>query len=237
MTAPTNILSGIRRVLPRGRTLPEEVWGRRHRALVLILWAHVIGLPPFALSQGLTVRASLTGVVPIVLAAVAGSLAELGRRWRSVAVVFGLLTSSAILVNAWGGQIEGHFHFFVMIAVLALYEDWVPFGLAVAYVVLQHGVLGAASPESVYAHGGDPWTWAAIHGAFVLSAVAASLTTWRLNEDMRDRVDEAHRRANETARRFQLAFHSGGREPSPRAPRGCHRGLRDREALPAPRRS
>jgi hypothetical protein len=30
-----------------------------------------------------------------------------------------------------------------MIAVIALYEDWVPFGLAIGYVVAEHGTLGA----------------------------------------------------------------------------------------------
>ncbi|MDP9344639.1 MAG: EAL domain-containing protein, partial [Actinomycetota bacterium] len=130
-------------------------------------------------------------------------------RARSVAVVFGLLTASAVLVNDWHGQIEGHFHFFVVIALLALYEDWLPFGLAVGYVVAEHGVLGALSPHSVYSHGGNPWVWALVHGLFVLGLVAASVTTWRLNEEMRARMDEAHRRAQETTERFRLAFMSG----------------------------
>ena len=124
-------------------------------------------------------------------------------------MVFGLLTASAVLVNAWGGQIEAHFHYFVIIAVVALYEDWLPFGLAILYVVIEHGVLGAISPHSVYSHGGNPWAWAAVHGFFVLGAVAASVVAWRLNEDMRDRMGAAHRRRAETSERFQLAFESG----------------------------
>jgi diguanylate cyclase (GGDEF)-like protein/PAS domain S-box-containing protein len=112
-------------------------------------------------------------------------------------------------VNAWHGQIEAHFHYFVIIAIVALYEDWLPFGLAILYVVIEHGALGAISPHSVYSHGGSPWAWAAVHGLFVLCAVAASVVAWRLNEDMRDRVGEAHRRERETSERFQLAFESG----------------------------
>jgi len=96
-----------------------------------------------------------------------------------------------------------------MIAVLALYEDWLPFGLAVTYVVVEHGAMGAVAPHAVYNHGGNPWAWAAVHGFFVLGAVAASITTWRLNEDMRRRMGEAHRRARETSERFELAFESG----------------------------
>lgn len=109
-------------------------------------------------------------MLPLAVAARVGMLTEASHRARSVAVVLGLLTASAVLVYGWHGQIEAHFHFFVMIALLALYEDWLPFGLAVvAYVAVEHGVLGAISTRAVYSHGGNPWAWAAIHGAFVLS--------------------------------------------------------------------
>jgi diguanylate cyclase (GGDEF)-like protein/PAS domain S-box-containing protein len=177
--------------------------------MLVILWAHVVVLPLFSLARGLSAATAFGSVVPIALAGVAGSLGAAGRRARSVAVVFGLLTASAVLVNAWGGQIEAHFHYFVIIAVLALYEDWLPFGLAIGYVVVEHGALGAISPHSVYNHGGNPWVWAGVHGGFVLCAVAASVVAWRLNEDMRDRMGEAHRRERELSDRFQLAFESG----------------------------
>jgi diguanylate cyclase (GGDEF)-like protein/PAS domain S-box-containing protein len=177
--------------------------------MLWVLWGHVVALPVFSLYRGLGLLGSIGPVAPLVLAAIAARLPAASRRARSVAVVFGLLTASAVLVHAWGGQIEAHFHFFVMIAVLALYEDWLPFGLAVAYVVAEHGVLGAISPHAVYNHGGSPWGWAAIHGLFVLAASAASVVTWRLNEDMRARMVEAHRAARETNERFKVAFESG----------------------------
>ena len=162
--APTGSLrqlaTSMRQALPRGQTLPYEAWARRHRVMVWILWAHVVALPVFALARGESAATAFGSVVPIALAGVAAMLHAPGRRARSVAVVLGLLTSSAVLVNAWDGQIEAHFHFFVMIAVLALYEDWLPFGLAIAYVVVEHGVVGAVSPHSVYDHGGNPWAWA-----------------------------------------------------------------------------
>jgi diguanylate cyclase (GGDEF)-like protein/PAS domain S-box-containing protein len=202
-------LGYVRAALPRGQTLPEEAWARRHRAMLWILWAHVLVLPVFSVLRGFSVASSIGWVVPIALAGVAGTLTAAGRRARAVAVVFGLLTASAVLVHAWNGQIEAHFHFFVMIAVLALYEDWLPFGLAIAYVVLEHGALGAISPHSVYNHGGNPWVWAAIHGFFVLGAVAASVVTWRLNEDMRAGMDNARQFAHEQAARFKYAFEGG----------------------------
>jgi diguanylate cyclase (GGDEF)-like protein/PAS domain S-box-containing protein len=209
MRGLVRIGASIRHVLPRGQTLPEQVWARRHRAMLWILWAHVLVLPIFSLVRGTGLAVSIGSAMPIALAGAAGMLKRADRRARSIAVVFGLLTASAVLVNAWDGQIEAHFHFFVMIAVLALYEDWLPFGLAVAYVVAEHGILSAISPHSVYNHGGNPWEWAGIHGLFVLGAVAASTATWRLNEDMRAHMGEANRRARETGERFRLAFEGG----------------------------
>jgi diguanylate cyclase (GGDEF)-like protein/PAS domain S-box-containing protein len=204
-----SIVAGLRDSFPRGQTLPPEEWDRRHRVMLWILWAHVVALPVFSVLAGLDPSTAIASVVPIALAGAIATLKGPGRRARSVAVAIGLLTSSAVLVNAWGGQIEAHFHFFVMIALLALYEDWLPFGIAIGYVVAEHGVLGAISPTSVYDHGGNPWGWAAIHGGFVLAAATANVATWRLNEEMRVRMDEAHRHSGETSKRFQLAFESG----------------------------
>ncbi|MFO1533353.1 MAG: ATP-binding cassette domain-containing protein, partial [Thermoplasmatota archaeon] len=55
-----------------------------------------------------------------------------------------------------GGLIEFHFHFFVMVAVISLYQDWVPFLLTIAYVGLHHGIMGVLDPASVYNHA-DAW--------------------------------------------------------------------------------
>ena len=31
-----------------------------------------------------------------------------------------------------------HFHFFVMVSLMALYEEWLPYLLSIAYVVVHH---------------------------------------------------------------------------------------------------
>src|SRR4051794_12153463 len=199
----------VRHTLPRGRTLPDSAWDRRHRALLVVLWLHVVALPIFSLARGNGVEDAIRFAIPIGVAGAVASARHGGRRARSVAIALGLLTSSALLVHAWDGRIEAHFHFFVDIAVMALYEDWLPFGIAVAYVVGEHGVVGVLAPHEVYDHGGNPWMWAAVHGAFAASAAVASLVTWRLNEDERVRTDEADRQARETDERFRRAFDSG----------------------------
>ena len=42
--------------IPRGRALPPEVWAARHRGLLLVLAAHLMVLPAFAVTQGWSLR-------------------------------------------------------------------------------------------------------------------------------------------------------------------------------------
>jgi len=73
----------------------------------------------------------------------------------------------------------------VMIGVITLYQDWLPFGLALGYVVVHHTLLGALTPAEVFNHPAAeraPFKWALIHGAFVLAASVAYLVNWRLSE-------------------------------------------------------
>ena len=63
-------------------------------------------------------------------------------------VAFGALYCSAALVDFSGGATEAHFSFFVMVAMLAAYEEWVPYLLALVFVILHHGLLGVLDPSS-----------------------------------------------------------------------------------------
>ncbi len=196
-------------VLPSGRTLPEDVWLRRHRALLALLWLHAAGLVLFAALRGNGLVHVLGHGAALVALAGLASMLRHNRRAAAACVSIGLITSSALLVHTWNGAIEGHFHFFVMIALLALYEDWLPFLLAAAYVVIHHGLTGAIDPGAVYNHPDairHPWKWAAIHGAFVVAAGTASVVTWRLNENVRAETQAAYRRARESEQRFKSAF-------------------------------
>ena len=148
------------------------------------------------------------------MAILAATASLAGRRTRnrhilSTIVALGLLTSSATIVHLSGGAIEAHFHFFVMMSVLLLYEDWLPYAAAFAYVVLHHGTVGVLSPENVYNHGGaiaHPWRWALVHGLFVSAAGAANIVNWRLNETARHDARAASSRADLSELRFTVAF-------------------------------
>ena len=108
----------------------------------------------------------------------------------------GLLTASATLVDISGGLTEMHFTFFVVIVVLTLYEDWLPFLLAVAFVLIHHGVIGTLDPQAVFADPREwkhPWEWAGLHAMFMALAGIAGVTAWGFNERIRERMWETQR--------------------------------------------
>ena len=198
--APRDRWTRLRAFLPEGRSLPEDVWFRRHRLILGLLLLHVPAIFVFALVRGFGVSHSLLEASLVGLFVVPAIWPARGRKLRAVAATFGILTSSAVLVHISGGTIEAHFHFFVMIGVIALYQDWTPFSFAVGYVLLHHGVAGLLDPSSVYNHVAaqrDPWTWAGIHALFIAGACAVSLFAWRLNEDSRSLTEEYYRRLYE----------------------------------------
>jgi PAS domain S-box-containing protein len=103
-------------------------------------------------------------------------------------------------VHLADGAVIVHFHYFVMLAVLALYEDVAVLALGVAYVVVQHGAMGSLTPEYVYGRdpgAGRPWPIAVVHGLFVLAAAAALMANWRAHAQVR-LSDRRHRREAES---------------------------------------
>ncbi|MEA2253452.1 MAG: hypothetical protein QOG70_3694 [Solirubrobacteraceae bacterium] len=183
--------------LPRGRTLPPAVWRQRHRWMVRVVWAHVVGIFAWGLILGHPLWHASVDAFPIAVCAVVAGFRSYSRRSRAIAVAMGLLTSSVMVVHLMNGAIEGHFHFFVMVSLLALYEEWVPYLLAIAYVIVHHGVMGTLAPSSVYndpsalAH---PWRWASIHAIFIAALAVVNVVGWRLNEDARAATAESEER-------------------------------------------
>jgi signal transduction histidine kinase len=194
-------------LLPKGRSLPFADWQPRHRWLVALLWAHAVLLPLFAIARGFSVPHSVLEGAGVGVLAAAATVAPVSHRWRAALVALGLVTCSAVLVHFSGGSIEAHFHFFVVVILLTLYEDWIPFLISFGYVVVHHGIAGTFAPETVYNHPdaiAHPWTWALIHGAFVSAAGAGAIVAWRLNETARARAGDAIARAVETQQANEL---------------------------------
>lgn len=202
-------MTRLARWLPSGHGLPDSTWERRHHGIVTLLWLHAIGLAGFGVARGYgIVHSALEGGIIAVLA-VAASQRVGSHRLRSAIATFGLISSSAVLVHLSGGTIEAHFHFFAMVGIITLYQDWLQFGLAIGYVAVHHGVASTLDANSVYNHYAalnNPWKWAVIHGVFVLGASAANLFAWRLNEEAAAEAERFRRRLEEGERRRRSAL-------------------------------
>ncbi|HUG14353.1 MAG TPA: EAL domain-containing protein [Thermomicrobiales bacterium] len=199
-------LASVRRwwngTFPTTHSLDPESWQRRHRVIVVLLWLHVAGLFVFGMVAGRGMVHLLLDCLPVAVAAEIACLSRLDRRARMLASSFGLITASAVLVHLGHGSIEMHFHYFVALAVIGLYEDWLPFLGAIAFVLIEHGLLGALWPGAIYNHAAaieHPWRWAAIHAAFVAAASLATLGHWRFAEQARVRERAARQAAEASA--------------------------------------
>jgi len=184
-------------MIPRGGTLPEDVWKRRHHFLLGLAWFHAVIIALIGPLLGYPLRLEWSAFFQdgttnhtIAEAGVVAffallALARPGRTFKATVVGLALMSASAILVHLSGGYIELHFHFFVMVVFLALYQDWAPYLIAIGYVALHHGLVGALAPNDVYNHAdaiAEPWKWAGIHAFFVLWAAVGSVIAWRFNE-------------------------------------------------------
>ncbi len=191
--------------LPTGLPLPDDAWQRRHRIIIAILWLHVPVLLIFGGAMGLGLVHAASESAIVAAAAAAAWFWRADRRLAGGAASLGLVTASAVLVHFSSGVVEMHFHFFVMVIIISLYQDWVPFLLALSYVVVHHGVIGMIYPEAVYNNPdaiARPWLWALIHGGFIFAASAACVANWRLTEDARTRGDASEARLRLLASRM-----------------------------------
>jgi signal transduction histidine kinase len=196
-------------MLPEGGSLPPEVWAQRHAGLVVFVALNAVGLFIFGIVQGYGVGHSLLEAGIIAVAAIAAWLTRESRLIASVLCTLGLMSASAILVHFSQGSIEAHFHFFVMVTIIILYQEWVPFLLSIAYVVAHHAIFGLADPSSVFNHPAalnNPVKWALIHGAFILGATVAGLTVWKQNEVLRNSYQNAARKLAEAETRQREAL-------------------------------
>ena len=181
----------LRLSLPKGRSLPDNVWQRRHKGIIVLLWLHVVGLTIFGLVMGTERIHLLAEVGFLALLTFVAQKAPYSPRARACIATTALMVSSALFTHLSGGYIEIHFHFFIMLSVIGLYQDWLPFGLSLSWVLLHHGVAGAIDPGSVFNHPDallHPWKWAGIHALFVAGASVVNVIAWKLNEEraMRD---------------------------------------------------
>ena len=196
------LLSRVRGTLPQGRSLPDEVWRGRHRAILLILWLHVPALALLALLTG-GHPGDASGVVMVAACAALATVSWGGRRWRSAVATVGLLSSSCVLVSMGGGTVELAFHFFVTIALVMLYQDGFPFLIAVGFVAVYALVSATLESLGIWPAAEawhNPWARAAVGELLILATATANLANWRLNEDSRAEAERSFRQLYEGQR-------------------------------------
>jgi PAS domain S-box-containing protein len=199
-------IARIKAWLPRGGELPAAAWDMRHQRIVTLTYFVAAACVAFSfLREGpeMHVFGDVTLIVgPAVLAGHAAS----SRTTKSAMAALGLLNACSVLIHLAGGVTEAHFAFFVVIGILTMYQDWVPFLLAISYVVIHHGVMGTLMPREVFDHASawnDPWTWAAIHGAFVLAASVTYVMAWKMNEHYKTAADASSALLEASEERFR----------------------------------
>ncbi len=130
--------------------------------------------------------ALVQGAAPAAVALLAWK-APLSRRFSASLSSASLMLVAAMVVNI-SGTIEAHFLFFILVPVVALYEDWAPLATASILVLGHHSIMGVALPTVVYNHDAahdDPLTWSLIHSALFLAMCATSIVHWTIHERAR----------------------------------------------------
>ena len=187
----SRLASAVYSQLPRGGELPVEEWERRHRALTRLLWATAVVVAAYSALQGYAAWHTALDASAVVVAALVAGRSELGRRARSLACSFGLLTACRDGRARVRRRHRG--------PLLLLRRRRAAHAVRGLDGVRAGGPVHAAASRrarhvrprgGLRRPSGSPWEWAAIHAVFVAAAGAAGVVAWRLNEDVRHRMRE-----------------------------------------------
>jgi diguanylate cyclase (GGDEF)-like protein len=179
--------SALSRNIPRGSRLPENARIFRHRKIVWFTLAAAVVVGILALFHGQPpAYALVASAIPAVIAAAAWK-SPLPYRARSSIAAVGLMVIAVATVQVTG-TVEAHFLFFIMVPVVALYEDWAPIAAAVGTVLIHHIVLGILAPQQLAGYA-EPWHdlagQAVLHIGMFLATCITSVMHWTIHERAR----------------------------------------------------
>ncbi len=199
-----DVRSGFRAAIPRGAQLDARSFRSRHRVTTGMLIAHVPVLAVVGLVRGVG-GWLLWGQLAVIAVLVVLGLALRSQVARAAAVGLGLMVGADVLLHVGGGLTDLHIWFYVLLPLVALYQMWTPFLLAVAFVAVHHTVTGIWLPTSVstthQAHE-HPLAFAALHAAFLLVEATFLTYGWKYAEQ-----SESGRRAQQRLAEEQRAAH------------------------------
>jgi two-component system, sensor histidine kinase and response regulator len=144
----------------------------------------------------------LATVPPAVLA-----LLHPGARVTRLAIAFGQMITSALLIDLTGGRIETHFHVFVSLAFLAFYLDWRVLLTATLVIATDHILRGLFWPQSVYGVAiASPWRafehagWVLFEDLVLFVSVQSSLAMMRASALDRAELEATNERVESKVR-------------------------------------
>jgi diguanylate cyclase (GGDEF)-like protein/PAS domain S-box-containing protein len=209
-------------VLAQAR-LSDDAFQARHRALRMFLWLQIPILALVALiyrDHDAGAMADMghmgggTWLVWVMAAAMLGcaTLGEVvrSRRVGAASVSMGLLLAAALLVSIGGGRTDLHFGYFLVLALISLYQDWLPLVVSVVLVVVEHLLMGEMAPDLIYSDHtarNSPIAFAVLHAGFVAGVCAVQVVYWSFIQKAQDETDrvraESENALRATADRFE----------------------------------
>ncbi|MCW2599021.1 MAG: hypothetical protein JWM02_850 [Frankiales bacterium] len=171
-------------MLPIGRPVPSQQADWRHALVCLVTLAHVpVLLAACLAASSLSTDRRLAGVAGLLpaMGLLAVAVGPFQQRARSLAATGALLCCSLVLVGLFPQHPELHAHLFVVVALVALYQDWAVLGLAVLTAVAQQGMLRLVLDEAQL--GPHAGIWALVRALFVLAEAAILAVFWHAHEE------------------------------------------------------
>mgnify|MGYP001161698557 CR=1 FL=1 len=182
--------SALRRIawIPHGRGLPMEDWKARHALMCWVLAMHLPVIVLYAVWAGHSFLHGAVAASPAMLLFAAAVVPGM-RRLRALAASLGLLCCSVVFVHLSDGLTPMYFHFFVVVALIALYEDWTVYLLAITFVFLANLAIGNIVTPQAEAQLDNIWLLAGLHAGFIFALACAQMVFWHYNEQSRRRVE------------------------------------------------
>ncbi|WP_113800201.1 methyl-accepting chemotaxis protein [Blastococcus sp. TF02-8] len=178
--------SGFWASIPRGARLDEDGFRRRHRIICVVLALHPPVLVTIALLRGHAHGLALWGQLGALVGLLVAALVLRGMLARASAAGVGLMFGADLLVHVGGGLTDLHIWFYALLALVALYQLWTPFLLAVVFVAVHHVLTSLVAPEAVYSTQqaqDNPILFALLHAVFLLAEAFFLAYSWKFTEE------------------------------------------------------
>jgi methyl-accepting chemotaxis protein len=135
--------------LPKGARLSPESLASRHRLNTWVLLAQVPVLVLVGFRGPDPVRVTLLlSAIPLVFACLSALVADTGR--KADLTCLGLMSITYVAIELSGGSMEAHFHIYVILVFVALYQRWSALVVAIISALVHHLVLGTLAPAHVF---------------------------------------------------------------------------------------